>query len=101
MDIITVQLLGILAVKNSDLLMSIFVLYPLHSISSYPTSRVQEDANGVEMGVIGSVSLLQNITLSSQPICGFDWSADKEGVCVCTSFDQMLRVLLVTKLNRV
>ncbi|XP_033632495.1 WD repeat-containing protein 92-like [Asterias rubens] len=88
--------------QNRDLFMTLGGSGSLHLWKySYPTSRVQEDANGVEMGVIGSVSLLQNITLSSQPICGFDWSADKEGVCVCTSFDQMLRVLLVTKLNRV
>ncbi|XP_038071496.1 WD repeat-containing protein 92-like [Patiria miniata] len=68
---------------------------------SYPEKRVKDDGNGVEMGVIGSVNLLQNAALSTQPIGGFDWSPDREGMCVCTSFDQMLRVLLVTKLNRV
>ena len=29
------------------------------------------------MGVIGSVSLLQNANLSTQPITSFDWSPDK------------------------
>lgn len=48
---------------------------------------------------MGSVSLLQNVTLSTQPICGFDWSPDKMGLAVCGAFDQTLRVVIVTKLN--
>ena len=51
------------------------------------------------MGVAGSVNLLQNVTLSTQPISTFDWSPDKEGLAVCTAFDQTMRVLIVTKLK--
>ena len=69
--------------------------------SSYPSNRVTQDSNEVPMGVAGSVNLLQNVTMSTQPIAGFDWSPDKMGLCVCTAFDQCLRVLIVTKLNRV
>ena len=69
--------------------------------SNYPNQRVKKDSEGREEGVAGSVSLLQNVTLSTQPITGFDWSPDKLGLAVCTSFDQMLRVLIVTKLNRI
>ncbi|ESO86209.1 hypothetical protein LOTGIDRAFT_220887 [Lottia gigantea] len=68
---------------------------------SYPAKRVEKDAEDLERGVAGTVNLLQNVTLSTQPISSFDWSPDKEGLCVCTSFDQTLRVLIVTKLNRV
>nr|XP_054758937.1 dynein axonemal assembly factor 10-like [Lytechinus pictus] len=64
----------------------------------YPTSRVQEDSNGVKTGVMGSVSMLQSVGISSQPVAGFDWSPDKAGLCVCSSFDQCIRVLIVTKL---
>ena len=53
------------------------------------------------MGVAGTVNLLQNVTMSTQSISSFDWSPDKEGLCVCTAFDQTLRVLITTKLNRV
>lgn len=53
------------------------------------------------MGVAGSVSLLQNVTLSTQPISSLDWSPDKRGLCICSSFDQMVRVLIITKLNKV
>jgi len=53
------------------------------------------------MGVAGSVSLLQNVTLSTQPISSLDWSPDKKGLCVCGAFDQTVRVLIVTKLNKV
>ena len=67
----------------------------------YPAKRVKEDENGTEMGVAGTVNLLQNVTMSTQPISSFDWSPDKEGLCVCTAFDQTLRVLITTKLNRV
>ena len=45
--------------------------------SSYPDQRVKKDPDDLEMGVIGSVSLLQNANLSTQPITSFDWSPDK------------------------
>ena len=38
---------------------------------------MKKDANDMEMGVIGSVSMLQNASLSTQPITSFDWSPDK------------------------
>lgn len=69
--------------------------------SNYPGKRVTQDSEGVEEGVAGTLSLLQNTVMSTQPISGFDWSPDKCGLCVCTAFDQTLRVLIVTKLNRV
>ncbi|EDO30763.1 predicted protein [Nematostella vectensis] len=68
---------------------------------SYPVKRSEKDSDGVEMGVAGSVMQLQNATFSSQPIGSFDWSPDKAGLAVCTSFDQTLRVLIVTKLNKI
>ncbi|XP_033734571.1 WD repeat-containing protein 92-like [Pecten maximus] len=68
---------------------------------SYPGQRVEKDSEGREGGVPGTVNLLQNITMTTQPISSLDWSPDKEGLCVCTAFDQTLRVLVVTKLNRV
>lgn len=55
----------------------------------------------MDVGVAGSVNLLQNVTLSTQPIASLDWSPDKQGLCVCSSFDQSVRVLIVTKLNLV
>ncbi|XP_053568083.1 dynein axonemal assembly factor 10 [Bombina bombina] len=66
----------------------------------YPAQRSKKDSDGVDMGVAGSVSLLQNVTLSTQPISSLDWSPDKKGLCVSTSFDQTVRVLIVTKLNK-
>lgn len=67
----------------------------------YPTQRSKKDSEGLEMGVAGSVSLLQNVTVSTQPISSLDWSPDKRGLCVCSSFDQMVRVLIVTKLQTI
>ncbi|EDV21778.1 WD repeat-containing protein 92 [Trichoplax sp. H2] len=67
---------------------------------SYPSQRCVKDNNGIEMGNIGSVNLQQNVTISTQPINSLDWSSDKEGLSICTSFDQTIRVLIVSKLNR-
>lgn len=67
----------------------------------YPEKRVTQDSDDIEMGVPGTLKLLENIKLSTQPINAFDWSPDKEGLAVCSSFDQSVRVLIVTKLARV
>jgi hypothetical protein len=69
--------------------------------SNYPPSRVVKDSNGQEMGVPGSLQLLQNVGLSTQPLSSFDWSPDKSGLAVCTAFDQTLRVVVSTKLNTI
>lgn len=53
------------------------------------------------MGVAGSLQLLQNVGLSTQPLSSLDWSPDKLGLAVSTAFDQTLRVIVVTKLNTV
>jgi len=53
------------------------------------------------MGVPGSLQLLQNVGLSTQPLSSFDWSPDKSGLAVCTAFDQTLRVVVSTKLNTI
>lgn len=66
---------------------------------NYPASRVAKDTDGCEMGVAGSMSLLQNVGLSTQPLSSFSWSPDKLGLAVSTAFDQTLRVIVVTKLN--
>jgi len=65
----------------------------------YPEKRETTDSNGDKVGVPGSLSLLQNCNVSTQPIGAFSWSPDKLGLAACTSFDQTLRVLIVTKLN--
>ncbi|XP_069673534.1 dynein axonemal assembly factor 10 [Periplaneta americana] len=66
---------------------------------NYPEKRVTCDVDGAQMGNAGTLSLLQNTTLSTQPISSLDWSPDKQGLAVCTSFDQTVRVIIVTKLN--
>ena len=69
--------------------------------SNYPSKRVTDDGDGEALGVVGTVSLIQNTTLASQPISSLDWSPDKLGLAVCTSFDQTFRVIIITKLNTV
>lgn len=65
----------------------------------YPVSRTKINGKGRMIGVIGDVEHLNEITSSSQPITGFDWSPDRPGLCAFTAIDQMLRVMIVTKLN--
>jgi len=74
-------------------------IHCLSFYSNYPEKRKVTDADGIEQGIMGNISLLQNCTLSSQPISSLDWSPDKQGLAICTSFDQCLRVIITTKLN--
>ena len=47
------------------------------SFSVYPSKRVTTDKDELEVGVMGKLKRLQNVTLSTQPIASFDWSPDK------------------------
>ncbi|XP_063184471.1 dynein axonemal assembly factor 10 [Chroicocephalus ridibundus] len=88
--------------QNRDIFMTSGGAGSLHLWKyEYPSRRSKKDSEGAEMGVAGSLSLLQNVTLSTQPISSLDWSPDKKGLCVCGAFDQTVRVLIVTKLNKV
>ena len=69
--------------------------------SNYPDNRVLKDESGNEMGVAGSLQLLQNVSMSTQPISSLEWSPDKLGLAVSTAFDQTIRVIVTTKLNTV
>uniref|UniRef100_A0A673C1D7 Dynein axonemal assembly factor 10 n=2 Tax=Sphaeramia orbicularis TaxID=375764 RepID=A0A673C1D7_9TELE len=88
--------------QNRDIFMTAGGAGNLHLWKyEYPGQRSKKDSDDVDVGVTGSVSLLQNVTLSTQPIASLDWSPDKQGLCVCSGFDQSVRVLIVTKLNMV
>jgi hypothetical protein len=60
-----------------------------------------QDQEGKDLGVAGSMQQLSSKQLSTQPINAFSWSPDKQGLFVCSSFDQCIRVGFVTKLNKV
>ena len=47
----------------------------------------------------GGVEKLQECQISEQPISAFDWSPDKLGLAVSTSFDQKIRVLAFTNME--
>ncbi|KAL1140366.1 hypothetical protein AAG570_000298 [Ranatra chinensis] len=65
----------------------------------YPLKRVKDDLEGEKVGVMGNVQLLQNSTLTSQPISSFAWCPDKLGLGLATSFDQAFRLVIITKLK--
>lgn len=66
----------------------------------YPGKRATEPKDGSEPeGIVGSVQELNRVAISTQPISSIDWSRDKEGLCVTTSFDQQVRVVICTRLN--
>jgi WD40 repeat protein len=64
---------------------------------SYPPQR---SVGNPPKGVAGTVTLLSKTSLSSQPIPSFDWHREKTGLAVMASFDQSIRVAIVTKLNK-
>ena len=67
---------------------------------SYPDHRALRDGDDKEYGVVGSVDLLNNQKLATQPISSFNWCPDKQGLAVCGAFDQCLRTVVVTKLHK-
>ena len=66
---------------------------------NYPTQRVIKDSSGRDKGVVGSLELLNSKELAQQPVSGFDWNRDKEGLAVLCGLDQSCRVVIVTKLE--
>lgn len=67
----------------------------------YPAQRKMKDEHQYEYGIAGTVNLLQTKNLSTQPICSLDWHPDKTGLACIGSFDQAVRVAVVSKLDKV
>ncbi|XP_053677604.1 dynein axonemal assembly factor 10 [Anopheles nili] len=65
----------------------------------YPEKRCKTLSDGEEQGIAGTLEMLHATTLSTQPVHTFDWSPDRQGLAVCGSFDQTVRVLVTTNLN--
>ncbi|XP_059077700.1 dynein axonemal assembly factor 10 isoform X2 [Cryptomeria japonica] len=68
---------------------------------SNPSKRSLKSMEGRPYGITDKVNLLSSQPLSTQPVACFDWSPDKEGLAVFGSFDQCIRVAIVTKLNKI
>jgi WD40 repeat protein len=66
---------------------------------NYPAQRKVKDMDGNEMGVCGSLQLLNDKTIAEQPIVGFDFNNDKNGLGISCALDQKLKVVIFTKLN--
>lgn len=79
---------------------NIYKQYIIYNNSSYPGQRQIKDPEGNLKGVMGNVELLNSRVYSTQPIVGFDWSNDKEGLACAALLDQTIRVFIVTKLNK-
>lgn len=60
---------------------------------------MKKDSDGNDMGVAGTVEILQDMILATQPISAFDWCPEKMGLAIATGFDQCLRLIITTKLN--
>ncbi|EEC14791.1 hypothetical protein IscW_ISCW011249 [Ixodes scapularis] len=69
---------------------------PLHC---YPEKRASEGTDGSVQGVMGSLSLLCDSKLSSQPITGFDWNPHMPGLFALCALDQTLRIGFVAGLD--
>mmetsp|Transcript_6793 Transcript_6793/g.6676 ORF Transcript_6793/g.6676 Transcript_6793/m.6676 type:complete len:178 (-) Transcript_6793:4-537(-) len=66
---------------------------------NYPSQRSVQDMNGNPKGVPGSMTMLNQRDLSTQPVASFDWSADRLGLAVLSCLDQSMKVIITTKLN--
>ncbi|KAJ3047719.1 WD repeat-containing protein 92 [Rhizophlyctis rosea] len=68
---------------------------------NYPSPRTRKDAdNKHDEGVPGTVELINNAKVAEQPVAAFDWNPDKQGLCAFASFDQSVRVGIVTRLGQ-
>lgn len=65
----------------------------------YPPERVTKDKNNIEKGVPGTIEMLNQKELSTQPVISFDWHPQKQGLAVMCSLDQTMRVAICTKLH--
>ena len=66
----------------------------------YPEKRSRKsEGDGKEEGVVGKLVQLQDSEFGEQPLGSFAWSPDKTGLGLCTSFDQKIRTVIVTRLN--
>lgn len=65
----------------------------------YPPQRVIKDADGRDKGVVGTIELINDRVLSTQPICSWDWHPQKLGLGVLSCLDQTCKIAIVTKLN--
>ena len=65
-----------------------------------PSTRQERDPEGKPRGRIGGIELLNSRIVSTQPVVGWDWSADKEGLAAAVCLDQTLRVFIVSRLGR-
>eukprot|EP01006_Ploeotia_vitrea_P017340 TRINITY_DN48441_c0_g1_i1.p1 TRINITY_DN48441_c0_g1~~TRINITY_DN48441_c0_g1_i1.p1 ORF type:complete len:359 (+),score=19.25 TRINITY_DN48441_c0_g1_i1:42-1118(+) len=66
---------------------------------NYPAQRSIQQQDGTKKGVVGNIELLNKVTLSTQPIATFDWCKDRPGLACMASFDQTVRVIMVTKME--
>ncbi|KAJ9444096.1 WD repeat-containing protein 92-like protein, partial [Diplonema papillatum] len=64
-----------------------------------PPQQFIKDADGKDKGVAGSIDEVNKAAISQQPVASFDWNKSKEGLAVCSCFDQTIRVIVCTKLN--
>lgn len=66
----------------------------------YPPKRSVPDEAGVARGVAGTCELLNARLLSDQPLAGWAWCPGHAGLAAAALMDNTLRVLLITRLER-
>jgi WD40 repeat protein len=65
-----------------------FNIYKYH----YPLNRVtKHEEDGLPIGKMGDIELLNSRVISTQPVTSFDWSLDKAGLCCMSCLDQTVR----------
>lgn len=78
----------------------VFFISTAGNLMLYKYNYPKERKIGVPpRGVLGTVELIHNQNLSTQPILNLDWHKNKEGLAVAACLDQAIRVIIVTKLE--
>lgn len=63
--------------------------------------RVQKDGDSVEYHNSGKFEHVPKVKVSQQTICAFDLHSERQGLGVQCSLDQVVRVLVFTKLDEI
>lgn len=66
----------------------------------YPKKTNQNNLEENSFDTSCRLEKLQECQIAEQPIAAFDWSPDKIGLAVSTAFDQRVRLLAFTNLDR-
>ena len=86
--------------QNSDILATIEGSGSVKIWKYYCSTETSKHEKQTKTAIPACIEKLQESQVAEQPISSFDWSPDMLGLAVSTSFDQKVRILAFTNLDK-